>query len=237
MIKVKLKCKNLMSRPFSFSEGEYYHVFNRGVEKRLVFTSPNDKSRFQKLLYLCNGTEAVHLSTVREIFSGIPVYQINRGKPITAIGAYCLMGSHFHLLIRELVDGGISQFMQKLMTAYTMYFNIRNERSGSLFEGRFRARHAHSDEYLKYLYSYIHLNPVEHIEPAWRNKGIKNMPRVKKYLKDYRHSSFPDYLKVTRPEFAILMPTKFPSYFKKQTDFMGEMTDWLEFQPEQPPPY
>ncbi len=223
-----------MSRPFSFSEGEYYHVFNRGVEKRQVFTNPNDKYRFQKLLYLCNGTNAVHLSTVREIFSGIPIYKIERGQPIIALGVYCIMSSHFHLLVRELTVNGISQFMQKLITAYTMYFNIRNQRTGSLFEGRFRARHAHNDEYLKYLYSYIHLNPVEHIEPAWKNKGIKNMRKVNNYLQNYQHSSFPDYLKIKRPESAILMPGQFPNYFEEKSNFINEVASWLEFQPEQP---
>lgn len=212
-------------------------MFNRGVEKRLVFTNSNDRNRFQKLLYLCNGTEAVHLSTVREIFSGIPIYKIERGKALAAIGAYCLMGSHFHLLVRELIGGGVSQFMQKLTTAYTMYFNIRNQRSGSLFEGRFRARHVDSDNYLKYLYSYIHLNPVSHIEPDWKNKGVKNMNRAKEHLKNYRHSSFPDYLKIKRSESAILTPGQFPRYFEKQADFINEIVGWLEFKPEQPTPY
>ena len=88
--------------------------------------------------------------------------------------AYCLMGNHFHLLLYELVFGGISRFMQRLSTAYSMYFNLKNERTGILFEGRFHGRHVDNDTYLKYIYSYIHLNPVQHVEPEWKEKGIGN---------------------------------------------------------------
>lgn len=221
-----------MSRPFSFMEGEYYHIFNRGVEKRIVFENARGKERFQKLLYLCNGTKAVHFSEIGN--GGDAIYQADQGRPIIAIGAYCLMSSHFHLLVRGLVPAGISQFMQKLITAYTMYFNIRNHRSGVLFESRFRARHVKSDEYLKYLYSYIHLNPVEHIEPNWKKRGIKNPEKVKQYLADYQYSSFLDYCGARRPEIAILKMSDFPSYFKTQAGFLDEIESWLEFQPEKP---
>ncbi len=74
-----------------------------------------------------------------------------RGNQLVSIGAYCLMSNHLHLLLREEEESGISLFMQKVSTAYTMYFNRKYKRTGSLFAGRFKAQHAGNDNYLKYL--------------------------------------------------------------------------------------
>lgn len=147
------------------------------------------------------------------------------------------MGTHFHLLFREINPGGISRFMKKLITAYAMYFNIRNHRSGALFEGRFRAQHITSDAHLKYLYSYIHLNPVEHIEPNWKDEGIKNLTRTMRYLTDYQYSSFLDYSGTRRPQAAILKATDFPNYFRRKNGFIREILSWLRFHPEKPLSY
>ncbi len=144
------------------------------------------------------------------------------------------MGNHFHLLLREKEEHGISMFMQKMITAYTMYFNIRNQRTGSLFEGRFRARHIDNDEYLKYMFSYIHLNPIQHIEPKWKEEGIRNMEKAKDYLTHYPYSSLYEYRKQKRPESAILTKFAFPSYFKTPRVLEDEMNSWLEFTPATP---
>ena len=216
-----------MSRAFNFSVGEYYHVFNRGVEKRTIFNNLRDKERFQKLLYLCNGTKVVHLSVLGNLVESEALYSVDRGEPLVAVGAYCLLNSHFHLLMKEHKSGGISRFMQKLSTAYTMYFNIRNQRTGSLFENRFRAKHAKSNEYLKYLFAYIHLNPVQHIEPNWKEEGIKNFEKVWRYTTQYPFSSLPDYLGANRSNKSILSITEFPSYFRDKGSMSLELQDWL----------
>lgn len=222
-----------MSRTFQFEQGEYYHVFNRGVEKRTVFLDQPDRIRFQKLLYLCNSNKSLHFSVIKDDIKGPAIYHVERGKQLVSLGAYCLMGNHFHLLLRERTKGGISQFMQKLVTAYTMYFNIRNERTGSLFEGRFRARHASHDEYLKYLFSYIHLNPMKHVEPKWEEQGIQNGKTSWQYLENYHFSSAVDYLGEKRPERAILSMAKFPGYFRKKDAMLHELLDWLAMKPEE----
>src|SRR3989344_6922004 len=107
-------------------KSEYYHVFNRGVDKRNIFLGNYDKSRFQKLLYICNGTKVVHFSNLYELAKSNEIYSIERGNLLVDIGAYCILSNHFHLLLRERRAGGISRFMQKLSTAYTMYFNKHN---------------------------------------------------------------------------------------------------------------
>ena len=108
-----------MERRITFAEGEYYHVYNRGVERREIFSTPADHWRFQRLLFLSNGTAPYIFREIqKKKFS-----DIERQKPLVAIGAYCLMPNHFHILVKEITDNGISMFMEKLATGYSMYFN------------------------------------------------------------------------------------------------------------------
>ena len=113
------------------------------------------------------------------------------------------MPNHFHLLLQEKTETSISTFMQKVMTGYTMYFNRKYGRTGALFGGTFKSKHVHDDRYFKYLAAYIHLNPAELGDPAWKS-GNSIVPRVKKFLESYSYSSLPDHLGVKRPENILL---------------------------------
>ena len=142
------------------------------------------------------------------------------------------MPNHFHLLLHESVDGGISKFMSKILTGYTMYFNLKYKRKGRLFESTFQARHANTDEYLKYLLSYIHLNPVKLIQSDWKDVGIKDLDKVSTYLGNYNYSSYGDYINsinFSREEGRILNKEDFPEYFKDELDFNNELLEWLKF--------
>ena len=139
------------------------------------------------------------------------------------------MPNHFHLLVRELEDGGISKFMQKITTGYTMYFNKRSDRNGALFQGRFKATHVADDRYLRYLISYIHLNPVKLIEPKWKETGIANQVHAERYLETYTASSYPDYLGKKRAEGMILTKEALPEYFSSGSDFKTFVTEWLTY--------
>ena len=217
-----------MQRKFVFSEGEFYHIYNRGVEKINIFKDEKDRSRFVRLLYVANGERPFIFRDIEnKIFS-----EIDRGKPIVAIGAYVLMPNHFHILLKEIVEGGISMFMEKLLTGYSSYFNKRNERTGALFQGTYQAKHADSDEYLKYLFAYIHLNPVKLIESEWKEKGIKNNTAARQFLEKYKHSSFLDFRQIIREENAILSIKEFPDYFSKNKEFSDFIEDWLKYQDE-----
>ncbi len=142
------------------------------------------------------------------------------------------MPNHFHLLVKEKEDGNISSFMEKLGTSYAMYFNRKYKRSGVLFQNTFKAEHVSRDEYLKYLYAYIHLNPVKLIEPLWKEEGIRNLPAAQKYLEAYRYSSYADYVTGKREESAILTPSEFPDYFEQEGDFDHFVKDWLDYKDE-----
>lgn len=219
-----------MTRSLTFAPNEFYHIYNRGTEKRNIFSSHTDYDRFLALLYLANQSNAVHLQiqgrTLKEL-SGE-----RTGEPLIEIAAYCLMPNHFHLLVRELQEGGVSKFMQKLMTGYTMYFNKKHERSGSLFQGKFKATHVADDRYLRYLISYIHLNPVKLIEPKWKETGITDKARAEQYLETYTPSSYLDYLGKQRPEGIILTHEALPEYFSSSTDFKIFVTEWLTYATE-----
>ncbi|MBI4156051.1 MAG: transposase, partial [Candidatus Zambryskibacteria bacterium] len=151
-------------RKQSFAHGEFYHLYNRGTEKRIIFLEEKDYEHFLFLMYICNTSKNIELRNIGENF--------DRGEPIVDIGAYCLMPNHFHILVYEREEGGISKYMLKLLTSYSMYFNKKYDRTGKLYEGVFKSIHAGSDQYLKYLYSYIHLNPAKLKDKNW--KEVKN---------------------------------------------------------------
>ncbi len=214
-----------MERKFSFSVGEFYHIYNRGNNKSNIFLDAKDKKRFQKLLYVCNNTKPVVYKTIQ----GMPLDKIERGEQLVDIGLYCLMPNHFHLLLHEIKEGGISLFVEKLLTAYSMYFNKKNTRTGRLFEGRFKASFVGTDEYLKYLFSYIHLNPVKIIDKHWKENGITDKQNTKEFLQKYTYSSYLDYCGQKREENLILDKRNFPEYFKDTEDFDRFIDEWLSF--------
>lgn len=211
-----------------FAPREYYHIYNRGTEKRLIFLDEVDYVRFLSLLYLCNSSLPVHRSDYINA-SLNTLLALPRGESIVDIGAYCLMPNHFHFLLHECTEGGISTFMQKISTAYIMYFNKRYERSGSLFQGRFRAEHLDTDNYLKYMFAYIHLNPIGIIDKGWKKHQIHNKIKAKEYLNSYRFSSYLDYTgeNLRNPEGKILNREAFPEYFKTPNDFESFLEDWI----------
>ena len=217
-----------MSRKTTFSIEENYHIYSRGHDKRLIFQNEKDYNRFLAIMYLCNNTENIHLSdhpssTLSELLD------IKRKDQLVDIGAYCLMPNHFHLLIHEKTESGISKFMQKILTAYTMYFNKKNERAGTLFSSSFKANHVDKDEYLKYLFSYIHLNPIKLMEPKWKETGISNKKGAEAFLNSYSYSSFPDYTNQERKQKNILNKEAFPKYFENIKEFKDFMGAWLSF--------
>ena len=224
-----------MQRKFDFSIGEFYHVYNRGNNKRTIFATTADYNRFMFLLFIPNSKDPVRIDNLIHKYrkQGLTLLksmeEIGRDETLVDIGVYCLMPNHFHLLLHEKDEGGISLFMQKLATGYSMYFNKKHERIGGLFEGTFRAEHADKDNYLKYLFAYIHLNPVKLIEPKWKEVGVTNVARVKKYLKEYKYSSYVDYLGEDREEKLILNKEAFPGYFENFKDFEDFIDEVIEY--------
>ncbi len=222
-----------MRRKFNFSIGEYYHVYNRGVDKRIIFNDSHDYNRFIVLLHLSNSSQPVDIDkTLRGGLSFPELIRMDMGERLVDIGAYCLMPNHFHLLLKERIENGISIFLKKLSTAYSMYFNRKHERTGSLFQGPFQATHADNDQYLKYLFAYIHLNPIKIVDPNWKESMVFDQVYIKKHLENYKYSSYLDYLGAQRQESIILNKSVFPEYFNMNHSFEDFIEDWLQIKSE-----
>ncbi|MDP3646281.1 MAG: transposase [bacterium] len=194
-------------RSVYFSPGEWFHCFNRGVDKRRIFLDKSDYRRFLALLYACNSKDPIHVSNYEQGFrskSLATVLNIPRKETLVDIGAYDLLPNHHHFLIRERRDGGITSFMRKLGTAYTMYFNIKYRRSGALYQGAFKAKHVGTNRYFDRVLNYIHGNHAVLFEPRWKEGVTRKEKKLPKLLVDYPYSSLRDYFGELRAESVIV---------------------------------
>ena len=198
-----------MLRRVSLAPLEWYHIYTRGIDKRVVFQDDADFYRFKKLLYLGNDTAPINLELLKEL-SYREVFVRERKEQLVSIGAYCLMTNHPHLLVQQRVENGITRFMRKIGTAYTMYFNKKYDRIGNLMVKPFRSKHISDDLYFRKVAQYIHLNPAEIFESEWKSGKVRDVQKLKDKLLKYGHSSLYDYTNDDiRPERAILDPDAF----------------------------
>ena len=177
---------------------EIYHIVNRGVGDSLTFQDIDDYYRGIFSLYEFNTIYPIEIRKQREKRRLIKARGDQQSEDIrdlfVEILAFCFMPNHIHLLLRQIKNNGISDFMRKYGTGYISYFNKKYERKGHLFQSRFRAIHIKTDEQLKNAFAYIHTNPVSLIEPNWKEKGISNPQKAIKFLENYKWSSYQDYI-------------------------------------------
>ncbi|MEI8096831.1 MAG: transposase [Candidatus Moraniibacteriota bacterium] len=152
-----------------FAEGEFYHIYNRGTEKRTIFLDEQDFLRFLQSLEEFNTLDPVggifQNSFLKKQLRGSTSKLDNSFKQkekLVNIVAYCLNPNHYHLILQQVSEKGIEKFMQRLGTGYTMYFNNKNERTGALFQGKFKAVHIDSNIYLLHVSAYVNLNDQVH---------------------------------------------------------------------------
>jgi len=188
-----------MKRP-RFANDCFYHVYNRGVDKRKVFLNNKDYRRFFYSIKDFNDKNSSINLFRRVSVSGNTIDVGNRishkivdREPLVEIVSFCLMPNHFHFILRQIEDWGVSRFMQKMGIGYTNYFNQKYERNGVLFQGKFKAVLIDRDAYLNYLKQYVYLNPLDIIEPGWKEAGLKNWRKAKKFLESYRWTDCKDY--------------------------------------------
>jgi len=137
--------------------GEFYHIYNRGADKRTVFQDEKDYQRFLKSLREFNA-----IKPIGSIFENSFRKSKKKTDPLVCVVAYCLNPNHYHLILKQVSENGIYKFMQKVGNGYTKYFNERHKRSGVLFQGGFKSVYIESDEQLFYLSSYVNYNYVVH---------------------------------------------------------------------------
>ena len=153
--------------------GEMYHIYNRGVDKRDIFSDKNDIYRFIESMKEFNRVDKIDsLSNLRKLKSQIGLQalsEISTKEPLVEVVAYCLNPNHFHFILKQVVDGGVAKFMQKLQAGYTSYFNVKNSRSGSLLQGRFKSQIIASENYFNKLIGYVNKNYLIHNIPENKN--------------------------------------------------------------------
>lgn len=216
-----------MNRP-KFCNNQIYHIYNRGVDKRNIFIDDKDYLRFIHDLFEFNDTKPAVNFYYKQSYE---IRSRNNNKEprelLVKILAFCLMPNHYHLMIEQLEEGGISEFCRKLGIGYAMYFNQKYQREGSLFQGRFKAVLINQEPHFIHLPYYIHLNPLDLIEPEWRKRKIKNYKNTLKFLKTYRWSSYLDYIgvknfpSVTQREFLL-------NFFNGTEEYKKSTMEWLK---------
>lgn len=211
-----------------------YHIFNRGAHKQVIFLDDIDYARFQTLLHLTNNSAAVDIRKILKKYEGRSFVELfDEEKPdhaLVDILAYCLMPNHFHLVLRQKTDDGISLFMRKLCTGYSMYFNLKHSRSGTLFQGRFKSTHIDTDPYFNWIFSYLHLNPLSLVELDWQERQITNVEKAQRFLSEYRYSSYYDYYTSKRPHRAILAFNEASQYQEKEGEFASLLASFARGQ-------
>lgn len=206
------------------TEDYIYHIYNRGVDKREIFGSDEDRKRFLASLYFFNDSRPT-VNTQRLCEIGLCTDD-DRDK-LVEILAFVLMPNHFHLLVKPVTENGVTEFMRKIGTGYTQYFNIRHERSGTLFQGKYKFVRIEDDEQLGYIPFYIHFNPAELVEAKWKEKEIQDKNRLLDFLKSYEWSSLRDYL--GNDHFAnIIDKNILTEYLGTPSELEKEIGEWLE---------
>lgn len=213
-----------MKRKHPFTVGTIHHVYNRGVAKCPICERDADYWRFLQGLCLFNDAESTssilwHMERDRgrltmNVLKEYIVSDSEKREPLVRILAYCLMGNHFHLIVEEIQEGGITKFMRKLGVGYAKYFNNKYNRVGSLFQNVFKNVLVETERQLLYLLVYMNvLNPAEFVSPHWKEEGIKDIGKVLKFAEEYKWSSHLDYLGkrgsliLDRGVLAELLPT------------------------------
>lgn len=151
----------MATRKTAFTNGEFFHIYNRGVDKRIIFTNSYDIRRFFQSMIEFNAADPIG-SLYENSFRKLGGETAKLGKKLVNIVAYCLNPNHIHFILEQLIDGGISEFMKRLSGGYTWYFNNKYKRSGSLFQGVFKDAHIDSNEYLLHVSAYVNLNDRVH---------------------------------------------------------------------------
>jgi REP element-mobilizing transposase RayT len=215
--------------------GEWYHCYTRGVDKRTVFESPQDYDRFLVHLFVANQTKNIRVSDLADtrLLAVLANPLFTEKVPLVELGAYSLMPNHAHFIVKEIRDGGIATFMQKVFTGYTMYFNNKNQRTGALFSGTFKSKHISDDRYLKQVTPYVLLNPAELFESRWKTGGF-SIESIEEKLLSYPYSSLPEFVGHSRPH-RIIINNSMKEYFDKIPSFSSMLRTAQEYYQEHTP--
>ncbi len=203
------------------------HALNRGTDKRDIFMDDHDRMRFCYGLFLFNDTRHVDIAALKT--KGLPMSFFVESTPprkrLVDVHGWCLMTNHYHLLLSERTESGVSRFLQKLNIGYAKYFNDRHKRVGTLYQGRTKQVLIESDRQFLHILNYIHFNPLDFLNGSkeWRERRISNTQKALDHLNKYRWSSYATYC--GKGDFPAITTTElFADVFK---DYKREVVGYL----------
>ncbi len=222
-----------MLRKEKFCQKEYYHIYSRALLNNPVFNDKNNARRLKQAFLLANSTNSGEAFQFLRNNKNVSLKEITKilrnGDKLADILCYVIMPDHYHLLLRELKNNGIINFIRKCNTSIAKYINIKNNRLGPLFESRFKSKHINTNAYLLHLSLYIHLNPLDIISgKEWRENKLKNWNSEKKKLFNYPWSSLKFYLE-TNYEDPIISGTEIiTKQFSDKKDYEIFLKEWAD---------
>lgn len=205
--------------------GQVYHVFSRSIAKFVIFNNDDEFLRMKQLAKYYQIKNEIKFSNFLEL-QGVQKEGFNNffnlistdKEKLVQIIAYCLMPTHIHLVLKQLQENGISDYMKNVLNSYTRFFNSKHKRKGPLWEGRFKNVSVDKDEQLLHLTRYIHLNPV--------TAQLINMPEK------WEYSSYKEYLSETIDSNSIcsfknvleIKPPLYKNFVNNQIAYQKELS-------------
>lgn len=207
---------------------EIYHLCNKAVDNKPIFSSARECQYFLETAFLVNTTDKRLLDWRRGHLRSSGKVVSEHYEPLVEIYALSLMPDHFHIVVKQLIDNGIAYFCHRLCNSFARAYNIVHKRKGRLFVGSYRAVHLQSDAQAAHIFTYVHGNPLDVIDLGWRSGEIKNWKKARAFLQNYLWSSLGVYAgtgadplleKIINKDFAR-------DYFSNSEDYYESIRDW-----------
>ncbi|MBU1159620.1 MAG: transposase [Patescibacteria group bacterium] len=220
-------------RKTPFVVGEYYHIYSRTILNVPEFRDNRNAERIAKAFLIANSTKSseafLFLKNNRNATINDALEIVRQGEKLVDVLCYCIMPDHYHLLLKELKEGGISNFIRKSNISISKYINIKNNRRGVLFESRFNSKHINTNNYLLHLSLYIHLNPLDILSGRdWRIHKAKDWLAKREELLGYPWSSLKTYLDNNHKDLIISGTEIIMDQFNSGKEYEQFLHDWSE---------
>ena len=227
--------KKSMIRKEKFITGEHYHIYSRTILNVPEFKNNSNAKKLHQAFLLGNSTNSGQAfgylrdnkDNPKALEKAIEISQ--KGKKLVDILCYSIMPDHYHLLLKELKNNGVTDFVRRCNTSIAKYINVKNNRLGSLFESNFKAKHIDTNEYLLHLSVYINLNPLDFISgKEWRFNKLKKWALIKQKLINYPWSSAKFFLNEHQHDLILSGTEIILSQFKNTNDYERFVREWSE---------